>query len=97
MSGLRGQAQCDSDCVLPRAHETSSGVGVNASANSRTDTARLNRGYAVRSIDANPTSQQDHQPDPHTITSDRTSLHGPTRTSGYIKSQPVSDVFGSHP
>ncbi len=46
------------DWVRLPAHSTSSVVGVKASASSRADTTRLNRGYAVRSIDANqhPTS-----------------------------------------
>jgi hypothetical protein len=40
-------SRCWSDCVRPRAHPTSSCVGVNASASSRAETPRLNLGYAA--------------------------------------------------
>ncbi|TQC41840.1 hypothetical protein EEB14_52295 [Rhodococcus sp. WS4] len=54
--GLRGaSAKYALAARSPRAHPASSAVGVNASVSSRAETTRLNRGYAVRSIDATRT------------------------------------------
>jgi Phage integrase family len=51
----------------------------------------------VRSIDANPTLQQDHNPDPHTLTRLDIPHTDLPPTSGYVRLRPLSGVFGSHP
>ena len=56
-------SRCSSDPAKPRAHATSSGCGVKNTCNSRADNRRLNRGYAVLSIEVtradHPTIRQD--------------------------------------
>ena len=56
-------SRCPASWVRPRAQSTSPSDGVNASASSRPDTTRGNRGYAVRSTDVTRNSRDRNQPD----------------------------------
>ena len=74
---------CWSVVVLSCAHSVSSAVEVNASCSSRDEIVRLNRGYAVRSIDA--TGTPPHQPDGH-------ANDQPTDPWGWSNRLPLSGV-----
>ena len=56
-------SRCPASWVRPRAQSASRSDGVNASASSRPDTTRGNRGYAVRSTDVTRNSRDRNQPD----------------------------------